>query len=69
MSGNQTDTSKKRQSPLYCRHTCSLPCITAYALVYAVSVENNIFRTGKVDINLNDGKALINEHEFCLNPV
>ena len=30
-------------------------CITTFALVYAsVSVENNLFRTGEVKINLND---------------
>ena len=40
-------------------------CITTFALVYAsVSVENNLFHTGKVKINLNDGKPVIREHEF-----
>lgn len=34
-------------------------CITTFALVYAsVSVENNLFHTGKVKINLNDGKPV-----------
>ena len=44
-------------------------CITTIALVYAsVSVENNLFRTGKVKINLNDGKPVIQEHEFLFEP-
>ena len=44
-------------------------CITTFALVYAsVSVENNLFRTGKVKINLNDGKPVIQEHEFLFEP-
>lgn len=44
-------------------------CITTFALVYAsVSVENNLFRTGEVKINLNDGKPVIQEHEFIFEP-
>ncbi len=44
-------------------------CITTFALVYAsVSVENNLFHTGKVKINLNDGKPVIREHEFIFEP-
>lgn len=44
-------------------------CITTVALVYAnVSVENNLFHTGSVDINLNDGKPVIQEHEFLFEP-
>ena len=40
-------------------------CITTFALVYeTVSVENNLFHTGEVKINLNDGKPVIREHEF-----
>ncbi|MEG2324201.1 MAG: hypothetical protein RSB81_07910 [Anaerovoracaceae bacterium] len=40
-------------------------CITTFAIVYAsVSVENNLFHTGEVEINLNDGKPVIREHEF-----
>ncbi len=34
--------------------------ITTFALVFAsVSVDNNIFKTGEVKINLNDGKPVI----------
>ena len=44
-------------------------CITTFALVYAsVSVENNLFHTGEVKINLNDGKPVIREHEFIFEP-
>lgn len=44
-------------------------CITTFALVYAsVSVENNMFHTGEVKINLNDGKPVIQEHEFLFEP-
>lgn len=43
--------------------------ITTYALSYAsVSVDNNLFRTGTVDINLNDGKQVISKDEFIFEP-
>lgn len=44
-------------------------CMTTFALVYAtVSVDNNLFNTGKVEINLNDGNPVISEHEFLFEP-
>ena len=44
-------------------------CITTFALVWAtVSVENNLFHTGTVKINLNDGKPVIEKHEFLFEP-
>ncbi len=44
-------------------------CVTTFALVYAtVSVENNLFHTGQVKIDLNDGKPVIREHEFLFEP-
>lgn len=44
-------------------------CVTTFALVFAtVSVDNNLFHTGKVEINLNDGKPVIEEHEFLFEP-
>ena len=44
-------------------------CITTFALVWAtVSVDNNLFHTGTVKINLNDGKSVIDEHEFLFEP-
>lgn len=44
-------------------------CITTFALVWAsVSLENNLFHTGKVELNLNDGKPVIHENEFIFEP-
>ena len=44
-------------------------CITTYAIVWAsVSVNENVFQTGKVQINLNDGKPVIEEREFLFEP-
>ena len=44
-------------------------CITTFALVYtSVSVENNLFHTGEVNINLNNGNTIIREHEFLFEP-
>ncbi len=44
-------------------------CITTFALVLSmVSVEDNLFMTGTVKINLNDGKPVIEEHEFLFEP-
>lgn len=44
-------------------------CITTFALVYAsVSVENNLFHTGEVKINLNNDEPVIREHEFLFEP-
>ena len=45
-------------------------CITTFALVLAtVSVDNNLFHTGTVKFNLNDGKPVIQEHEYIFEPV
>lgn len=44
-------------------------CVTTYALVWAsVSVENNLFHTGAVEIDLNGGEAIIREDEFRFEP-
>ena len=44
-------------------------CITSFALVYSiVSVENNLFHTGTIQLNLNDGKPVIEEQEFLFEP-
>ena len=44
-------------------------CILTFTLVYSVvSVENNIFRTGSVSINLNDGKPVIEDEECHFGP-
>ena len=43
--------------------------ITTIALVVAtISVDTNLFLTGKVEINLNDGKPVIEEHDFLFEP-
>ncbi len=43
--------------------------ITTFALVYSmVAVENNLFVTGTVQINLNDGKPVIKDNEFLFEP-
>lgn len=44
-------------------------CMTTFALVYStVAVDSNLFQTGSVKINLNDGKPVIEEHEFLFEP-
>ncbi len=44
-------------------------CVTTFALVYSmVAVENNLFKTGAVKINLNDGKPVIRQSEFLFEP-
>ena len=44
-------------------------CILTFTLVYSiVSVDSNIFRTGSVSINLNDGKPIIEDEECRFGP-
>lgn len=44
-------------------------CITTGALVFSmITVENNIFKTGSVKINLNDNQPIISEQEFLFEP-
>ena len=44
-------------------------CVTTVALVWeSVAVKNNLFQTGSIQINLNDGKPVIDEHEFLFEP-
>ena len=44
-------------------------CITTFALVYStISVNNNLFQTGTIKVNLNDGKPVIEENEFLFEP-
>ena len=44
-------------------------CITTFALVYStVTVDNNLFQTGEIKISLNDGKPIIEEHEYLFEP-
>ena len=67
---SETKTVKKRTGGIIAIIVLAVClCITTFALVYAsVSVENNLFHTGKVKINLNDGKPVIREHEFLFEP-
>ena len=38
-------------------------CLTTFALVWTtVSVDNNLFHTAKVEINLNDSEPVIQEY-------
>ena len=70
MSSNQNTTSKKLTASIVTVIILAIClCITTFALVWAtVSVENNLFHTGIVKINLNDGKPVIEEHEFLFEP-
>ncbi len=44
-------------------------CITTFALIYAnVTIENNLFETGTIEINLNDKNPVITEDEFLFEP-
>lgn len=44
-------------------------CVTTYALFYAtVTVEENYFKTGTVQIDLNGGKPVIEAHEYLFEP-
>ena len=44
-------------------------CITTLALLYStVVVDSNLFQTGEVKINLNDGEPVIEAHEFLFEP-
>lgn len=70
MSSNQNTTSKKLTASIATVIVLAIClCVTTFALVWAtVSVENNLFHTGTVKINLNDGKPVIEEHEFLFEP-
>ena len=44
-------------------------CLTTFALVYSmISLENNIFKTGGVSIDLNGGKRIIENSELVFAP-
>ena len=70
MSTNQKTTSKKLTASVVAVFILAIClCITTFALVWAtVSVDNHLFHTGFVKINLNDGKPVIEEHEFLFEP-
>ena len=70
MGNKQNKTAKKLTGAILLAVFLAIClCITTYALVMAhVSVKENRFQTGSVDINLNDGKPVIEEHEFLFEP-
>lgn len=44
-------------------------CLTTFALAYStLVVDNNLFQTGEVTINLNDGKPVIEDGAFLFEP-
>lgn len=69
MSNNNTTAKKLTGSIVAVIVLAVCLCITTFALVWAtLSVENSLFYTGMVEINLNDGKPVIEEHEFLFEP-
>ena len=69
MKNNSTTSKKLTASITVVVILAVCLCITTFALVWAtVSVEGNLFHTGTVKINLNDGKPVIEEHEFLFEP-
>lgn len=67
---SENETSKKLTVSVIILIILSVAlCITTFALVWAtVSADNNMFHTGIVKINLNDGKPIIEEHELLFEP-
>lgn len=67
---NNSETAKKLSGSIFAVVVLALClCVTTLALVWAtVTEDNNLFSTGKVEINLNDGAPIIEEHEFLFEP-
>ena len=69
MSENHATSKKLTAGLILLVVLSSALCLTTFALVYStISVENNIFKTGSIQINLNDGKPVIEEQEFRFEP-
>lgn len=69
MSENNQTAKKLRHSIILAVFLGLCLCITTFALVLAsVSVNDNLFHTGTVKINLNDGQPVIEEREFLFEP-
>ena len=49
---------------------CACLCTTTFALAYSTMLlsETNVFGSGYVSINLNDGRPVIEENEFVFEP-
>lgn len=67
---NKTKTAKRLTASVVVIILLSIClAVTTFALVLSmVSVEDNLFKTGTVKINLNDGKPVIEENEFLFEP-
>ncbi len=63
---NRTKTAKKLTASVVIIMLLSIClAVTTFALILSmVSVQDNLFNTGRVKINLNDGRPVIEEHEF-----
>ena len=70
MSNENSNTARKMTAGIVTIFILALCLtVTSFALAYAmVSVENNLFQTGFVKVNLNDGKPVIEEHEYLFEP-
>ncbi len=67
---NKSETTKKLRSSVAAIIVLAVClCITTFALLYPnVTVDNNLFQTGTIAINLNDSKPVIEEEEFLFEP-
>ena len=67
---NKSDTTKKMKASIAAIIVLAVCLgITTFALLYPkVTVDRNFFQTGKIAINLNDGKPVIEEQEFLFEP-
>ncbi len=67
---DKRNTSRKLASALaVILLLCLCLTLTTFALVYSmVSVEDNLFQTGRVHIDLNGGQPVIREDEFLFEP-
>ena len=67
---NNSNASKKLTASLVILIILSFClCVTTFALSYSIlTVETNIFSSGYISINLNDGKPVIEEDEFAFEP-
>ena len=70
MKNNEKDIMKRiRNGVVVFAILCICFCITTFALVYAmISIEDNVFETGFVAINLNDGEAVIDDPNLYFEP-
>lgn len=69
MNSNSNTSKKLTRSVVTIIILAICLCITTFALLFAmVSVNDNFFHTGNVKINLNDGKPVIEQHEFIFEP-